>query len=295
MKIFWFFIVFASPLLAQDISNTYSTDSVPKINNSKNTLVQDHIQLFQAVQKNDRFKVSALLNEKVDPNIRDEYYRTPLMYADNKSLDVVELLLARGAYINTRDSGGNTILMIASEKGYTDLVRLLLNYSVLINAENRMGVTALHLAIQNGHTDIVISLTDHSANIHQAYPKGLPPIFEAVKKGYTAIASHLISRGVNPNSVVPSTGTSLLSIASAFGYVSTVQQLLNLGADPNLANKLGITPIFLSVGKRHDDVTKILLKHGASTKIKTKDNVSLSDIVFPGDSGMQKLLQKHKK
>ncbi|MGL4677485.1 MAG: ankyrin repeat domain-containing protein [Brevinema sp.] len=287
------FIFFTSPLLSQEISSSYSTSSAPKISDSKAEV--EHIQLFQAVYQNNRMKVAELLNNKVDPNIRDEYYRTPLMYANNKSLDIVELLLARGAYINTRDSGGNTALMIASEKGYTDLIRLLLNYSVLVNAENRLGITALHLAVQNGHTDIVIALTDHSANINHLNPMGLPPIFEAVKNGYTGIVGHLIARGANPNAVVPSTGTSLLSIASAFGYASTVQQLLNLGADPNLTNKIGITPIFLSVSKKHHEVTKILLKNGASTKIKTKDNISLHSIIPPSDSGTKKLLQKYKK
>ena len=86
--------------------------------------------------------------------------------------------------------------------------------------------------------------------------------------------------------------TSLLSIASALGKTSTVQLLLEKGADPNLANKLGITPIFLSISKQHIDITKLLIAHKADLTIKTKQGIGVKDIILPTDRATKKLIDK---
>ncbi len=292
MKRLLLLLFISSTLIAQEES--YTTDFVqsPSDNISRYEEMTDADKLFESIRLNDTDMIKGLLNSGVDPNSRDSFYRTPLMYATDKSLESAELLLAHDAYVNTRDSSGNTTLIIASEKGYVYLVQLLLRHSASVNLENRAGLTAFHFAVQNGHTEIVKLLAENGAKIFTLFPHGVPPIFEAVKNGYTSIASHLIDLGINPNSVVDKTGTSLLSIASAYGSVTMVEMLLKKGADPNLPNKLGVTPIFMSIGKGHVKITSILLENGASTKAKTTEGLTPKDVTV--DRATLKLLQKYK-
>jgi ankyrin repeat protein len=57
-------------------------------------------------------------------------------------------------YLNARDSKGMTPLMHAAQGGHMDVVKLLLEKGADDKARNRRGETALQLAISEGHTDI---------------------------------------------------------------------------------------------------------------------------------------------
>ena len=286
-------IVLTNFSYAQEISNfpsLYPTEILPS---KLNTTIKIEQTLFDAVQSNDITLTKEILTKNPkEINSRDYLYRTPLMHTTDNSLEIAEYLINTGAFLNTQDNSGNSALMLASEQGYTKLVTLFLTQPMQVNSENKLGFSALHLATKNGHTKIVELLIQNRADIDKTMPNGLPPIFEAVKKGYTAILSLFIAKGADVNSIVLSTKTSLLSIASALGKTSSVQLLLEKGADPNLANNLGITPIFLSISKQNTEITKLLIAHKADLTIKSKQGVGLEDIVLPGDKATKKLINK---
>ena len=215
------------------------------------------------------------------------------MHTTDESLEIAEFLIKSGAFLNTQDNSGSSALMIASERGDTKIVTHFLTHPMQVNSENKLGFSALHLATKNGHTKIVELLIQNKADIDKPLPNGLHLIFETIKKGYTTILGLFIANGVNVNTTVLSTGTSLLSIASALGNTSTVQLLLEKGADPNLANNLGITPIFLSIGKQNTEITKLLIAYKADLTVQTKQGVRLEDIILPTDKATKKLINKH--
>lgn len=280
----------------QDLSNLpMVVDSID--NSSQNTsLVSTKIEssLLEAVQSNNINLVKEILtiNPK-DINSRDAQNRTALMLNTDDSLEIVKLLINHGAFINTKDYKGNTALMIASEKGYTKLVALLLTEYVQVNAKNNEGLSALHLATINGYTEIVELLIKNRADINDPMPNRLLPIFEAVTKGYTSIVKLYLDKGANVNSTISSTRTSLLAIASALGNSSTVQLLLEKGANPNLANKFGVTPIFLSISKKHLDITKLLITYHADLNVQTTKGIRLEDIISPTDITMKRLIKNN--
>ena len=256
-------------------------------------MIKIELNIFDAVKSNDITLIKELLTKNPkDINSRDNLYRTPIMYTTDDSLEIVEYLINAGAFLSTQDNSGNSTLILASEQGYAKLVALLLTNPMQVNSENKLGLSALHLATKNGHTKIVELLIQHRADIDSTMPNGLPPIFEAVSRGYTAILNLFLAKGADVNDTVPATQTSLLSIASALGKTSTVQLLLEKGADPNLANKLGITPIFLSISKQHIDITKLLIAHKADLTIKTKQGIGVKDIILPTDRATKKLIDK---
>ena len=278
---------------AQEISNFPSLYPIGISPIQTNTAIVVEPTLFDAIQSNNIDLVKEILTKNPkEINSRDYLYRTPLMYTTDDSLEIAKYLINAEAFLNTQDNSGNSALMIASEQGYDKLVALFLTHPMQVNSENKMGLSALHLATKNGHTKIVELLIQHRANINKPMPNGLPPIFEAVAKGYTAILSLFIDKGADINSTVLTTQTSLLSIASALGKTSTAQLLLEKGADPNLANNLGITPIFLSIGKQNIEITKLLIAHKADLTIKTKQGITIQDIILPTDKATKKLIKQ---
>lgn len=102
--------------------------------------------------------VVALLNSGADINATGEGGATPLMDAANYgNVQIVEILLNRGAKIDVRSSEGEnyTALLVAAERGHTQVVRSLLKYKPDLTLRNRRGETALDLARKEGRTEIV--------------------------------------------------------------------------------------------------------------------------------------------
>jgi Ankyrin repeats (3 copies) len=85
-------------------------------------------EMLRAVRAGDLAAVKALLDQGVPVDVKFRYDRTPLSFAaDRGHLEMVKLLLERGADVNARDSFYKmTPLSAAAMKGNADIVRLLL-------------------------------------------------------------------------------------------------------------------------------------------------------------------------
>lgn len=81
------------------------------------------------------------------------------------SLERINMLLKRGlASVNSRDSEGNTPLMIAASNGRIPLMNLLLSRGAWVNAQNDLGYTPLMLAAMEGHQEAVKLLLSWGAD-----------------------------------------------------------------------------------------------------------------------------------
>jgi ankyrin repeat protein len=74
----------------------------------------------------------------------------------------------------------------------------------------------------------------------------------------------------DPLAYLDSGGDSLLHIAAMRGDARTASLLLKAGANPNAAGDMGYTPLHYAYWKRHNDVTELLLAHGARTDIRNE-------------------------
>ncbi|KAF9630027.1 Ankyrin repeat protein [Lasiodiplodia theobromae] len=112
--------------------------------------------------------VKALIDKKVDIDLKDEYYGTPLESASGDGNEkVVKLLLEQGANVDAPGYEGTTALHEAVRGPHEHIVQLLLKHGADANLRDNDGSTPLHLAATIGAPDGVIQLLlDHGADIH---------------------------------------------------------------------------------------------------------------------------------
>jgi ankyrin repeat protein len=105
-----------------------------------------------------------LLAKGANANGKDTYGRTPLMAAAIKGqLETAQFLLAKGADANARDLDRANALMDAAWGGNPQMVKLLLQKGSDVNATDADGLTALQYAKLSKNEEIVELLKAHGA------------------------------------------------------------------------------------------------------------------------------------
>ena len=148
--------------------------------------------LVKATKLNRTEIVRALVAvEGIDLNVRDLRERSSLILAAMRGqTEIVQVLIAAGADVNTRDSYGYSALMevargAAGEGAAGRIMQALLDAGADVNArENQFGNSALILAALRGDAEIVQALLDAGANVNAANNNGETPLFAAVSHVY---------------------------------------------------------------------------------------------------------------
>jgi TonB family protein len=97
----------------------------------------------------------------------DSYRVTALhLAARNGQQDIAELLLAKGAEVNTKEENGWTPLHEAAFMGHTEMAALLISKGANIDAKDNKGYTPLHLASERGHKDVTELLLSKGADLN---------------------------------------------------------------------------------------------------------------------------------
>ena len=86
----------------------------------------------------------------------------------------LETILLRGVDPDSRDSYGNTILIIGAQNGNKRIVKLALRYGGQINMFNHLGNTALHFAVEYKYHDLIDYLVRKGADPKMKNFRGLP-------------------------------------------------------------------------------------------------------------------------
>ncbi|KAM0794815.1 ankyrin repeat-containing domain protein [Usnea florida] len=110
---------------------------------------------------------------------------------------VVQVLLEKGANIESGPEYGTTPLMSAARGGHESIVRLLLEKGANIESGTDYSTTPLMSAGRDGHESIVRLLLEKGANIESGTKYGETPLMSAARDGHESIVRLLLDKGAN--------------------------------------------------------------------------------------------------
>jgi hypothetical protein len=192
--------------------------------------------LHEAAYRGDLSALRKLIEAKADLNARDSYGRTPLHVATfARQREAIRLLTAGGANLDLLERDRYDTVTIASVADDEDTLRLLLSLGASARqVTSRYDGTALIAAAHLGHAGVVKQLIaagaplDHVNNLH-----------------WTAVIESIV-----------------LGDGGA-RHQATLKALIDAGANMQLADRHGQTPLALAQSRGHAAMVMMLERAGA--------------------------------
>ena len=91
---------------------------------------------------------------------------------------IVELLIANGADVNTKNNNGDNSLIIAAYQGHKEIVKQLTANGADVNTKNNNGDTPFVLAAYQGHTETADILRKHGGRTSEALKALMPRLVQ---------------------------------------------------------------------------------------------------------------------
>ena len=186
--------------------------------------------MIKAAQEDNLQQVQELLPGK-DVNLRDQRSgTTALEHAiRNGNREMAQLLLSAGADVNTRNAGGQTVLMMLGEEATADLVWDLVNAGAKVNQKDNEGNTPLIEAAGFNNIELLKTLLDAGAEITAKNDDGETPLMMAASAGLVNNVRALVLAGADINQR-DSENKSALSLAIENDHAAVIRLLRAQGA-----------------------------------------------------------------
>ncbi|KAL2872033.1 ankyrin repeat domain-containing protein [Aspergillus lucknowensis] len=171
----------------------------PKLATTKDD--DDRLPIHWAVAYNHLPIVELLVSTRsFDPDVEDGSGWTPLMIASSlKNAEgdpILDLLLRKGAEVNTKSVTGQNALHFATSKSNLSTVRTLLNNKCSARVKDKRGQLALHRAAAIGSTPIIqLLLKEGRSPINATDIDGLTALHHAISEGHGDAALTLLKAG----------------------------------------------------------------------------------------------------
>jgi ankyrin repeat protein len=227
--------------------------------------------------------VQLLLDKGADVSGTDTIGRTPLHYAaGNNHHEVIRLLLDNGAHIEATEDIGWTPLHFALVNNHLEIIKLLIDKGADVNATGLSGWTPLHYTVAKGHLEVVKLFLDNGADINANDKDGLTPLHYTVATGYLEVVKLLLDKGADVNATGLSEWTPL-HYTVAKGHLEVVKLLLDHGADINATDEDGLTPLHYTATKGDCEITRLLVDKGAD--VNATENQGCTPLHFASSEG----------
>ncbi|MBM4028988.1 MAG: hypothetical protein FJ280_26860, partial [Planctomycetes bacterium] len=209
--------------------------------------------------------------DRPDPAARTE--------EENRQVEILDLLLARGAVVNAAGQDGWMPLHTAAARGWQRAAEVLIDNGAHLNARTTStqsawgadrgpgGQTPLLLALRTGSVNVAQMLIDRGADIHAADEAGVTPLACASRAacgedGHSNPAALLSNFGFRAS-------YTLVSAVLRRAYAEITAGLILRGTDVNSRDEEGATPLHYAARAGDKKVAELLITHGA--KIDAQD------------------------
>ncbi|XP_071636453.1 uncharacterized protein [Temnothorax longispinosus] len=220
--------------------------------------------------------VEILLKNKilVNTKITDMKFTLLHLAAKRGHKDIVNALIARGAYIDAITICDLTPLCFAAHGGYEEVVKILIASKANVNIKSYDG-TPLHLAAKNGHDKVVKVLLDNKANIDIKDYKNRKPLELAVANGHLQVVKILLQYKKIDMDAKCNDDFTILHIALQENNLEMIKYLVDKGCNINVKNASGSKPIHIVAREGYKDIVEFFLSKGLSINDRGEFNQTL--------------------
>jgi ankyrin repeat protein len=201
---------------------------------------------------------------------------------------VKELLEKKPELVNTKDSQGNTPLLLAAYRGHSEIVGFLIAKGADLNSLNTYKYTPLHYSILRRHIEVAEMLIKAGADLNIPNVWGYTPLHTCAGRNFLKEAEFLIKNkgGVNTRNEV---GETPLFAAVKSGHRDMILLLIKNGADVNARDNVGRTPVFATAERNSSRILELLVNQGA--KIDITDKFGMTPLHWAAIAGYYDIVQ----
>ena len=196
-----------------------------------------------------------------------------LLAVDHGNLTAVERFIEVGASVNTTDmttARPATAIHSCAHFGHVEIAEFLIAKGVNVSAVDRLGRGALHSVVMGMYPkEAMLKLLVEAGAEMKASRNSVTELHEAAATGNVRLVQWLLDLGADPNAA-DRFGTRPVHTAAAYSNGATVRCLLEAGQNVQIADHHGRTPLHVAAQCGTIEGVKVLLEMGA--------NVSSTDI-----------------
>jgi len=191
-------------------------------------------RLFAAAASGEVAVVQELLARGASVSARDEHGGTALMAATHANqVETAALLVAAGSDVNAKDDRQDSPYLFAGAEGRLAILKITLAAGADLKSTNRFGGTALIPACEKGHLENVKVLLQTKIDVNHVN-----------RLGWTALMETAMKKKRGPV------------------HTEITRLLLAAGADPNIPDKQGVTPLSHAVQAGNLEIAALLRAAG---------------------------------
>ena len=191
-------------------------------------------ELLAAAERGDGVALQRLIAASVPLDPVDAAGRTPLLIAvERNHRGAAEQLIAAGANINAQAANADTPWLLAGALGRADMLRLMISKGPDLSIRNRFGGNALIPACERGHVEAVKVLLTSAIDVNHVN-----------NLGWTCLLEIVILGDGGPR------------------HVEVTRLVLAAGANPNLADKDGVSPLAHARRKGQGEIARLIESAG---------------------------------
>lgn len=276
-RIFLFYLIFAFfPVKAQENAFYFKSETSP---------------LLGALANGNSSLASTLIEESSEINVKDKFNSTPLMYSIwFGNMDLTRQIIDKGAEVNAVNDDGNTALGYALIINNRDLINFLISKGADVNThvEDYQSLMIWETDIsETGDSYLISPKIAKAWEVRESESGELNPvynveIYDAISKGEAEIKSKINFRYLESNieklffRLDKASEVAPLIWALKYNEIDIARLMIKKGAEPNIADKNGMTPLsIITVNNYLDKQTRkemirLLIKYGADPNYKYK-------------------------
>lgn len=272
---------------------------------------QDATALHLAVSQGHFDVTNHLLDHQVDVHAKTSTGHTAVHYVPNGRSDLLRLLLAAGASVDSRSSRGHSPLFLAVASGNLERFTMFLNHKAdfqktqtcIMKVKDKSvpksfekARTPLQLATQQGHIEIFKLLVSKGADIHEKHEYKGNLLGIAASWGRCEIVQYLLNAGIKTEAKDVDSWTALHEAAFG-GDGKVIKLLIEAGANIEARTKAKESPLMFSASNGCLEATRTLLDYGANIQARSSRGLSAlhEAAADPSDNQVEvmKLLLEH--